>query len=127
MKNLVTNTATESQAPAPAAARRGGRKSAPPEVPQVALGVTPSLPLNLPPRGLTKAQAAAYVGFASTRAFDAQIARGVFPRSMPGTRVWDRNALDAAMDRLSGLSRPPADNADAEFDAFFANRNGRQR
>lgn len=72
-------------------------------------------------------QAAAYVGCATVRTFEAQITRGVFPHSMPGTRVWDRNALDAAMDRLSGLSRLPADNADAEFDAFFANRNGCQR
>lgn len=122
MKNAVTTKATESQAPAPATPRRGDRKAVPPEMPRASLRVTSILPPNLPPRGLTKGQAAAYLGFATVRAFVAQIARGVFPPAMPGTRVWDRNALDAAMDRLSGLSRPAANNAEAEFDDFFASR-----
>ena len=53
-------------------------------------------------RGLTKAEAAAYVGVCAAT-FDKATKDGRYPlASLPGGR-WDRRALDAAMDRLSGL------------------------
>jgi len=61
------------------------------------------LPMSLPPRGLTKEQAAAYCGCESVEAFNDWVRRGLVPKSMNGTHRWDRKALDRALDRLSGL------------------------
>lgn len=60
------------------------------------------LPDSLPPRGLTREQAAAYIGVGAST-FD----KLVSDRVMPGPvkfgrrRVWDRLALDAAFGSLS--------------------------
>lgn len=61
------------------------------------------LPISLPPRGLTKEQAAEYCGCESVAAFNEWIRRGIVPGPMPGTTRFDRKALDRALDRRSGL------------------------
>ena len=55
------------------------------------------------PRGMSKEQAAAYAGCESLSAFNDWVRRGILPRPIPGTRKWDRKAIDAALDRMSGL------------------------
>lgn len=57
----------------------------------------------LTPRGLSREDAAAYAGCKTLSAFHDQIRRGILPGPMPGTHTWDRKAIDAALDRLSGL------------------------
>lgn len=54
-------------------------------------------------RGLTKHEAADYCGCNSLAAFDRWRQRGIVPGPIPGTTKWDRKALDAALDRASGL------------------------
>ena len=75
--------------------------------------------LGLAPRGLSLDLAAAYVGL-SPACFLAEVAAGRYPQpSRHGRtgsrkaqrRVWDREALDRAMSRLSGLE--PDDEAPA--------------
>ncbi|KMO28560.1 helix-turn-helix transcriptional regulator [Methylobacterium aquaticum] len=61
-----------------------------------------ALPLGMLPRGLTREQAAEYCG-CSVEAFDDWVRRGYVPAAMPGTRRWDRKAIDRALDRRSGL------------------------
>lgn len=56
------------------------------------------------PRGLTLDQAAAYAGCATVSAFRDWIRKGIMPGPIPGTHRFDRKAIDAALDRLSGLS-----------------------
>jgi len=51
----------------------------------------------------SKQQAAAYAGCESRSAFNDWVRRGFMPRPIPGTRKWDRKAIDAALDRLTGL------------------------
>jgi predicted DNA-binding transcriptional regulator AlpA len=78
------------------------------------------------PRGLSRAQAAAYVGL-SPNSFDAQVAAGIFPQPVRmGSRVlYDRRALDRAFDRLSGAEFTSSDDAspsepiDAGADPFL--------
>lgn len=59
------------------------------------------LPLSLPPRGLSRTEAAAYIGV-SPSLFDMMVADG----RMPGPKrinthtVWDRHKLDAAFSAL---------------------------
>ena len=55
------------------------------------------------PRGMSKKQAAAYAGCETLSAFNNWIRRGIMPGPIPGTHKWDRKAIDAALDRLSGL------------------------
>lgn len=55
------------------------------------------LPLSLPPRGLNRVQAAAYIGV-SPSLFDRMIADGVMPKPKRiwGRVVWDRLRIDEA-------------------------------
>lgn len=54
-------------------------------------------------RGLSKQEAADYCGCATLAAFDRWRREGIVPDAIPGTNRWDRKALDAALDRASGL------------------------
>jgi predicted DNA-binding transcriptional regulator AlpA len=58
---------------------------------------------DLEPRGLSRVQAAAYVGVGTTL-FDAMVKDGRMPKPFRiNTRIlWDRYRLDAAFDALSG-------------------------
>jgi hypothetical protein len=51
------------------------------------------------PRLLTRFQAARYCGL-SPSGFGKWVAAGRLPRAIPGTRRWDRHAVDAALDRI---------------------------
>lgn len=62
------------------------------------------LPLSLPPRGLNRIQAAAYVGI-SANFFDQLVKERTMPapRTVGSRRVWDRLELDVAFSRLPKL------------------------
>ena len=73
------------------------------------------LPPSLAPRGLSRAQAAAYIGV-SASLFDSMIEDGRMPvpKVVNARRVWDRLALDAAFSLLpnadsDGAARNPWD------------------
>lgn len=53
-------------------------------------------------RGLSRPDAAAYCGL-TPAAFDDWVRRGLVPPAIPGTHRWDRKAIDAALDKASGL------------------------
>lgn len=59
------------------------------------------LPASLPPRGLSREEAAAYVGVGATK-FDAMVVDGRMPRPkrIDGRKVWDRLRLDSAFSAL---------------------------
>jgi predicted DNA-binding transcriptional regulator AlpA len=64
---------------------------------------------NLTPRGLSREEAAAYVGIGATL-FDRLIADGLMPKPkmLAGRKVWDIRALDRAFDALPGeMERNP--------------------
>ena len=56
------------------------------------------------PRGLSATAAAIYAGCQTVAAFRAWVRRGIMPRPMPGTRRYDRRAIDLALDRLSQIT-----------------------
>jgi len=60
-----------------------------------------SLPLSLAPRGLSRIQAAEYIGVGVTK-FDEMVGDGRMPRPkrIDGRNVWDRIKLDEAFDAL---------------------------
>lgn len=70
-------------------------------------------------RGLTRSEAAAYVGVSASR-FSQLIKAGTMPAAIPGTHRWDRRALDARLDKLSGLTPTIAPSA---YDEWKAGRN----
>jgi hypothetical protein len=57
------------------------------------------------PRLMMGAEAAAYLGL-TPASFTKWVADGRAPKPLPGTRRWDRKAIDLALDKLSGI--PPA-------------------
>ena len=59
------------------------------------------LPASLAPRGLSRSEAAAYIGISPTK-FDEMVLDGRMPsaKRVDARRVWDRRALDAAFDAL---------------------------
>lgn len=67
------------------------------------------LPLSCPPRGLSRVEAAAYVGV-SLSMFDAMVTDGRMPKPkhINSRRIFDRHALDAAFAAL-----PDGEEADA--------------
>ena len=62
----------------------------------------PALPANLPPRGLGRAAAAEYLGI-SPSLLDRLVADRVLPEPvrLAGRVIFDRRALDAALDRMA--------------------------
>lgn len=78
--------------------------------------------MSIVPRGMSKEDAAAYAGCKSLSTFNDWICRGILPGPIPGTHKWDRKAIDAALDRLSGLEPTiPLD----PFDEWKAGQNAR--
>jgi predicted DNA-binding transcriptional regulator AlpA len=66
------------------------------------------LPPSLPPRGLSRAEAAAYIGV-SASLFDDLVKDGRMPRPkrVNARTIWDRKRLDAAFEAIpDGESRP---------------------
>lgn len=59
------------------------------------------LPVSLPPRGLCREQAAAYIGV-SVGTFDQMVADGRMPaaKRIGARKVWDRSTLDLAFSAL---------------------------
>jgi excisionase family DNA binding protein len=64
-------------------------------------GVEPAAEFTRP-RGITREEAAAYCG-CGRATFSNWVRRGIIPGPVPGTKRWDRKAIDAALDRASGL------------------------
>lgn len=67
--------------------------------------------LKISPRLLSRPQAATYLAL-SVAAFDDWVRRGLVPGALPGTHRWDRQAIDAALDRASGLTIPITNETD---------------
>lgn len=68
------------------------------------------LPASLPPRGISRVEAAAYIGV-SPSTFDKLIASGVMPaaKRLLGRTIWDRNQLDVCFDALDDSGANPWD------------------
>lgn len=74
--------------------------------------------MDLQPRLMTREQAAAYCGY-SPEHFSRQVAAGRLPKPLPGMKRWDRQAIDHALDTLSGISSARASPED-EYAAWEA-------
>ena len=71
------------------------------------------------PRLMSRAEAAAYCGV-KPDTFDEYRRAGLVPEPLPGTKRWDRKAIDRRFDSLSGLDDDDADAGDdphAEWEA----------
>jgi len=65
------------------------------------------LPVSLPPRGLSRVQAAEYIGVGVTK-FDEMVMDGRMPKPkrIDGRTVWDRIKLDEAFAALDDAAGP---------------------
>lgn len=76
------------------------------------------------PRLLSRAEAAEYCGFKPS-AFSAHVLAGRLPPAIPGLRKWDRAAIDAHLDKLSGLANDNDATADEDPWADWKRENAR--
>jgi excisionase family DNA binding protein len=62
-----------------------------------------ALPATLAPRGLSRTEAAAYIGIGATK-FDELVSDGRMPKpkTVDGRKVWDRLKVDMAFAELPG-------------------------
>lgn len=67
------------------------------------------------PRLLTKSQVAEYCGI-SLSGVSNWIVKGKLPCPLPGTRKWDRVAIDQSLDKLSKISPIESDESSKEDD-----------
>jgi hypothetical protein len=75
-------------------------------------------------RLLSRLRAAAYCDL-SPGTFSNWVAAGRLPPPLPGTRRWDRHAIDVALDKLSGIKAPsiaPSDDPFAEWELAYESR-----
>lgn len=90
---LLSKCSAQSSAVSSEAAHvRGGRGS-----------LAPTAKRELQKRGITLEEAAEYTGL-SPSGYRDWVRKGLLPGPWPGTRRYDRKAIDVALDRLSGLS-----------------------
>ncbi|WP_197729469.1 helix-turn-helix transcriptional regulator [Rhizobium ruizarguesonis] len=78
--------------------------------------------MTVPPRLIGRKEAAEYCGISPT-CFSLWVSTHKMPPAIPGTRMWDKRAIDAKLDEISGLvSSAPED----PFDKWEReNRSGR--
>lgn len=60
------------------------------------------------PRLLGRKEAAEYCGIAQST-FSMWVATHKMPQTIPGTRKWDKRAIDAKLDEISGLDVTPTE------------------
>ena len=83
------------------------------------VGVQPFNVIPLSKRGLTRIEASELAGI-SPACFDQARAKGIYPNpTLPGKR-YDRRALEAAMDRLSGMNGTKVSDEESPLDAWRA-------
>lgn len=76
------------------------------------------------PRLIGRREAAAYCGVTPT-CFSMWVASHKMPPAIPGTRKWDKKAIDAKLDEISGLA--VNDNkAEDEFEKWSRERDARK-
>lgn len=74
------------------------------------------MPMSELPRLIGRKEAAAYLDIAEST-FSMWVATHKMPPAIPGTRKWDRRAIDAKLDEISGLDTD--DNAEDEFEKWM--------
>lgn len=55
--------------------------------------------------------------------FSRLVAKGIMPVRVPGTRLWDRRAIEHALDKISGVGQESRSDA-TEADRWFRERSG---
>lgn len=59
-------------------------------------------------RGLNRREAAAYCGANSLSTFSSWIRKGIIPGPIPGTRIWDKQAIDRKLTEISKTTTIPS-------------------
>lgn len=72
------------------------------------------------PRGMKIEDVAAYLSLTPSAVYD-WVQRDLIPGPIPGTHRWDKKAIDAALDKRSGI----AANEPSAFDEWKARKNAR--
>ncbi|RCW80939.1 helix-turn-helix transcriptional regulator [Phyllobacterium bourgognense] len=74
-------------------------------------------------RLLTRQEAAAYCGLKPS-AFSDWVRQGTMPKPVPGTRRWDKSAIDAKLDTMAGIAKN--DNAETPLQKWRREHDARR-
>lgn len=77
-----------------------------------------------PPRLIGRKEAAAYLGIGQST-FSLWVATHKMPQAVPGTRKWDKKAIDAKLDEISGLIAAD-DEVEDDFEKWEREQNERK-
>ncbi len=80
--------------------------------------------MTTPPRLIGRKEAADYLGIGEST-FSLWVANGKMPPAIPGTRKWDKRAIDARLDEISGLTTRDEDDFDRMLRESDARRSKR--
>ena len=67
------------------------------------------------PRLIGRKEAAAYCGIGEST-FSLWVSTDKMPSAVPGTRKWDKRAIDARLDEISGLDVKPVETSDEAWE-----------
>ncbi|MBX5303139.1 hypothetical protein HJB93_28565 [Rhizobium sp. NLR12b] len=70
--------------------------------------------MTIPPRLIGRKEASDYCGIAEST-FSLWVATHKMPPCIPGTRKWDKRAIDAKLDEISGLGVSPSEDRYARW------------
>lgn len=76
------------------------------------------------PRLMGRRESAAYLGIGQST-FSLWVSTHKMPAAIAGTRKWDKRAIDAKLDEISGLL-PANDNTEDEFERWEREQNARK-
>lgn len=77
------------------------------------------------PRLIGRKEAASYLGIGEST-FSLWVATHKMPSPIAGTRKWDKHAIDAKLDAISGLDQPANDDIEDEFAKWEREQNARE-
>jgi predicted DNA-binding transcriptional regulator AlpA len=78
------------------------------------------------PRLIGRKDAAAYCGIAEST-FSLWVAKYKMPPAVPGTRRWDKRAIDARLDEISGLGASDKHSGETDLQKWRRERDERRR
>lgn len=77
------------------------------------------------PRLMGRREASHYLGIGEST-FSLWVSTHKLPPPIAGTRKWDRRAIDAKLDAISGLDQPANDDMEDEFAKWEREQNARE-
>ncbi|TBH00371.1 helix-turn-helix transcriptional regulator [Rhizobium leguminosarum] len=82
--------------------------------------------MTIEPRLISRKEAAAYCGIGEST-FSLWVANHKMPPAIAGTRKWDKRAIDARLDEISGIGISPKNSGETDLQKWRRERDARRK